>query len=457
LKKILIFLLLAHLSFSQKTPNIIVFIADDWSKHAGVYGDKVIKTPNIDKIASEGIVFQNAFCAAPSCTPSRAAILTGRYPHQLGEGGNLYGTLSAKYPNYAKILEKQGYHVGLERKGWGPGKFENGGYEHNPAGKLYRNFEEFFSKKPENQPFCFWFGSQDPHRAYIEGSGVEAGINSSLINVPAWLPNHPIIKSDLADYYFEVQRFDREIGEVIEKLKISNEYDNTLIIVTSDNGMPFPRAKANIYDTGTNIPLIISWKNGIKPNPQLQNTFVNLLDLAPTFLEITNIEIPKEMTGKSLLPFLKNQTIEHRQEVYLERERHANVRKGNESYPIRAIRNDKFLYIRNFEPDLHPAGDPVKWYSVGRYGDVDASPSKDLILDNQNNFEHYYQRAFGKRPAEELYDLSNDPDQLKNVINDKKYTKSLKNLRSKLNKWMKTTQDPRTKPTKVYSEYPYNG
>lgn len=450
-------MLFANLGLAQKSPNIIVFIADDWSKHAGVYGDKVIKTPNIDKIASQGLVFQNAFCAAPSCTPSRAAVLTGRYPHQLGEGGNLYGTLLAQYPNYAKILEKQGYHVGLERKGWGPGKYENGGYEHNPAGKEYNNFVDFFSKRSENQPFCYWFGSHDPHRIYIKGSGVESGIDSSLVKVPAWLPNHAVIKADIADYYFEVQRFDREIGEIIEKLQISNELDNTLIIVTSDNGMPFPRAKATVYDSGSNIPLIISWKNGIKPNAQLQNTFVNLIDLAPTFLEVSGTAVPKEMSGKSLLPFLKNQSLKHREEVYLERERHANTRKGNESYPVRAIRNKKFLYIRNFEPELHPAGDPEKWYSVGRYGDVDASPSKDLILDNLKDFEFYFKRAFGKRPAEELYDLSRDPNQLNNVINDKKYLKSLNILRSKLNEWMKSSQDPRLKPTRVYTEYPYRG
>ncbi|MGL4629901.1 MAG: sulfatase family protein [Leadbetterella sp.] len=457
MKKILLFLFFTHVVWAQKKPNILIFIADDWSKHAGIYGDNVVKTPNIDRIAKQGVVFENAFCSSPSCSPSRAAILTGMYPHQLESGANLHGTLAIKYPNYTQILKKNNYHVGVERKGWGPGNFEIGGYTDNPAGKVYDNFDEFLKNKKESQPFCFWFGTFDPHRPYKKSMGVQSGIDSSKIEIPRWLPNHGIVKEDIADYYYEVQRFDKEIGQVLEHLERIKELDNTLIIITSDNGMPFPRAKANVYDSGSNVPLILYWKNKVQPFAENQNTFVNLMDIAPTILEAVGLKIPKEMKGKSLVPFLLKTASVHQKEVFIERERHANVRKGNESYPVRAIRNDRFLYIKNFEPDLYPAGDPEKWYSVGSYGDVDASPTKDFLIENKLQFQVQFDQAFTKRPAEELYDLALDPLQLNNIISYKKYANDLAVLRIQLKKWMKSTQDPRLTATKVFTEYPYYG
>ena len=191
----------------------------------------------------------------------------GTLPHQNEESGNLWSTLQTKLPNYAAILTQNGYHVGLERKGWGPGDFKVGGYEQNPAGKGYKDFNEFLEKRPAGQPFCYWFGSQDPHRNYDKGTGKASGMNPADVQVPAWLPNTPEVREDLLDYYFEVQRFDQEVGELIKKLEAIGELENTLIVVTSDNGMPFPRAKANLYDAGTNLPLIFYWKNKISPHP----------------------------------------------------------------------------------------------------------------------------------------------------------------------------------------------
>jgi N-sulfoglucosamine sulfohydrolase len=454
---LMLFLLVATNTIAQKKPNILLCIADDWSLHAGVYGDSLVKTPNIDRIAKQGVVFKNAFCASPSCSPSRAAILTGRYPHQLEEGGNLWGTLPVKYPNYTQILEKNGYDVAMERKGWGPGNFEVGGYQRNPAGYAVKNFEEFWQKHPKDTPFCYWFGSQDPHRPYTKGIGSKLGVNPTLIKVPAWMPNTPDVQNDILDYYYEIQRFDRELGEIIEKLKQSGELENTIIVITGDNGMPFPRAKATVYDGGSNIPLIISWKNHIKPQPQIVETFVSLLDLAPTFLEAVKLPISAEMKGKSLMPYLKNKSQVHRNEVFIERERHANVRKGDRSYPVRAIRNKDFLYIRNYAPDLYPAGDPNEYFAVGKYGDVDASPSKDLILNDTLTYQKYFQLAFVKRPMEELYDLRNDPDQLNNIANKVNYKKQKWFLSQKLTDWMKQTQDPRLQGKDPFSGYKYYG
>lgn len=460
MKKTLFLLLLVGLSLAQaqptKRPNILFLIADDWSKHAGVYGTAAIRTPHIDRLGRDGVIFENAFCAAPSCTPSRASILTGRYPHQNIESVNLWSTLQTRLPNYTTLLQTNGYHVGLERKGWGPGNPAVGGYEQNPAGKSYPNFAAFLAAKPEGQPFCYWFGTQDPHRPYTEGSGAASGLDLSKIKVPSYLPDSPVTRSDLADYMHEVERFDREIGELLAQLEARGELDNTVIVLTSDNGLPFPRAKATLYDSGTNMPLIFYWKNTIQP--ARSRAFVNFIDLAPTFLSFAQLPIPKEMTGKSLANLLLGKTTTHRSHVFLERERHAYVREGNLSYPARALRTERFLYIQNLLPDRWPAGDPRKIHSVGSYGDVDEGPAKSLILSDTIVYSQFYQWAFGKRPAEELYDLRTDPDQLQNRANDPAYRTELARLRRKLRQWQKQTQDPRGRSEgEQIEQYPYYG
>jgi arylsulfatase A-like enzyme len=383
--------------------------------------------------------------------------LTGRYPHQLEEGGNLWGSLPRKYPNYTDLLEKNGYYVGMERKGWGPGKYEVGAYTRNPAGKAFKSFTDFWQNKPAQQAFCYWFGSQDPHRPYTKGQGKAAGLNPEQVSVPAWLPNTPEVREDILDYYFEIQRFDRELGEIIALLRQHGALSNTLIVITGDNGMPFPRAKATVYDGGSKVPLIIAWADQLKPRPRATETLVNLLDLAPTFLEAAGLPIPAEMSGKSLLPFLKNQAKIHRREVFLERERHANVRQNDQSYPVRAIRTKDFLYIRNLQPSLYPAGDPQEWFAVGEYGDVDGSPSKALILGDTLKFQPYFRLAFAKRPAEELYDLRFDPFQLNNVANQARYAKTQEALAQRINAWQSSTQDPRWLGQDPFSTYPYYG
>ena len=233
-------------------PNILFVIADDWSyPHASIYGDKVIKTPNFDRVAREGALFDNAYCAAPSCSPSCAAILTGQMPHRLEQRANLWGVLDKQYPNYTRILENQGYYVGLTRKGYGPGNFKAGGYDFNPAGKPYPDFATFYAQAPKDKPFCFWFGTTDPHRPYDLGTGEQAGMKPGQVQVPGWLPDSPVVRGDILDYYFEVQRLDRELGEMLKILEDVGQLDNTLVVVTSDNGMPFPRGKATLYDSGT--------------------------------------------------------------------------------------------------------------------------------------------------------------------------------------------------------------
>jgi len=435
-------------------PNILFLIADDWSyPHAGICEDPTVRTPTFDMLGNEGALLENAYCAAPSCSPSRASILLGRYPHQIESAGNLWSVIPDKFPNWVSLLKDAGYHSGKSRKGWGPGDFEAGGYEHNPAGKDYPDFDTFLKDKKEGQPFVYWFGSSDPHRTYETNTGVKTGMDLSSVKVPGFLPDLPCVRNDMMDYYYEVERFDRESGTIIAKLEKEGLLDNTLIVMTSDNGMPFPRAKANLYDYGTRMPLAMYWKGHIEGGKRISD-FMNFIDFGPTFLEAAGLVIPKEFSGNSLLELFSSEGIKSdRSKVFLERERHAQVRKGDLSYPSRAIRTKDFLYIRNFEPDRWPAGDPDAHRSVGQYGDVDNSISKFLIMNMKGKptDKDYFKLTFSKRPAEELYVLAEDPYNLKNEARNEKYEMILSELRNQLKMWMQETSDLRaTEPQTAY-------
>lgn len=445
----LLFLLSAYISNGEvvenNPPNILFLIADDWSfPHAGIYGDQVVRTPVFDQLALEGALFMNAYVASPSCSPSRASILTGRYPHQNEQGANLWSEWPAQFPTYVSILEEEGYFTGSTRKGWGPGEYEISGLVHNPAGKSFENFETFYQAKPNNQPFTFWFGSQDPHRDYVPNAGIQTGMRLQDVIVPDIFPDLDCVRNDILDYYFEVERFDRECGQIISFLKEIGELDNTIIVMTSDNGMPFPRAKANLYDLGTRMPLVIRWPKKIAAGTVIES-FVNFVDFAPSFLESAG-KSSETMSGKSIWNLFENPT-SGQEEVFLERERHANVRKGDLSYPIRAIRTHEYLYIKNFASERYPAGDPNVHQSVGQYGDVDNSITKFLIMamegQSTNGTPDYFQLSFGLRPEEELYDLKNDPYQMENIAAHPEYQELKKQLKKKLSDWMEATGDLR--------------
>jgi arylsulfatase A-like enzyme len=445
---------------TDSRPNILVIIDDDWGyPHAGAYGDKVVKTPHFDRVAREGVLFTNAFAAAPSCTPSRASLLTGRTAHQLAEGGNLWGFLPSRFAVYPDLLESAGYVVGVTRKGWGPGNFQAGGRTRNPAGAQFADFEEFYRQAPKDKPFCFWFGTNDPHRPYEKGSGARSGMKLDDVVVPAFLPDTPEVRSDILDYYYEVERADREAGAILAALERDGRLDNTIVVWTGDNGMPFPRAKANVYDGGTHVPLAIRYPPRVKGGRTLDD-FAVLTDLAPTLLEAAGLSAPAGMTGRSLMPLLAGQRQPGRDAVFLERERHANVRRGDLSYPARAIRTKDFLYIRNLRPDRWPAGDPEMYFAVGPFGDIDGGPSKDLLLARQSDpaIGRYFALATAKRPAEELYDLRKDPGQIENVAMRPELAQAKKELRAALDKWMRDTGDPRaTTDDDRWDRYPYFG
>jgi arylsulfatase A-like enzyme len=267
------------------------------------------------------------------------------------------------------------------------------------------------------------------------------------------------VRRDLADYYLEVQRFDREVGEIIERLRALGELDNTLIVITADNGMPFPRAKANVYDAGARVPFAMRWPDRAKAG-LVANAFINLSDLAPTFLEAAGLTPPPAMSGRSILRVAAGGSEQTRDRVFVERERHANVRKGDLSYPVRAVRTDEWLYIRNLRPDRWPAGDPEMYVAVGPYGDIDGGLSKRLLLDRRESASvaAFFGMATAKRPAEELYDLKADPGQLTNVAADPGRSDAKARLRRMLDEWMRATGDPRaTTDDDRWDRYPYYG
>lgn len=449
---------------ARRKPNILLCISDDQSwPHTSAFGDKVVKTPNFDRIARSGVLFNHAYCAAPSCTPSRSGLLTGQHIWRLSQGAQLFGTLSSRYPVYTDLLAGNGYHVGYTGKGWAPGSVQAGGRKRNPASEHYKNFKKFLDAAGSGQPWCFWFGSRDPHRDYRKGSGIASGMDAQKVAMPPVLPDAPEVRKDICDYYFEIQRFDREVGNILKHIEDAGQMDNTIIVITSDNGMPFPRAKATLYDLGVRMPLAISWKERI-PGGRKVDDFVSLTDLAPTFLEAAGVQPPPSMTGKSLLNILystKSGRIDpDRDCVFTARERHAWCRIYGKGYPSRMIRTGDFLYIRNYEPGRWPAGSPRMITNEGRYGDVDASPTKTYMLEHKEDSraKHLFELAFGKRPGEELYNCRKDPFQMLNLAGDPTYKAVKQKLSGRLTAYLKKTGDPReTSKAISWDDWPYYG
>jgi len=449
----------AETKLAGSRPNILFAIADDWSwPHAGAYGDRAVKTPAFDRLAREGALVAGSFCVAPTCTASRGGILTGQPPHRLENGANLWSTLPPRFTTYPDLLEKAGYFIGLTGKGWGPGAL--GQRTRNPAGPQFRDFAQFLQRRPADKPFCYWFGSQDPHRPYDRAFGRDSGIKPADVVVPPYLPDTPEVRDDLVDYLAEVQRFDSQIANLLRLLDEQKLAENTFVVVTSDNGLPFPRAKANLYDAGTHMPLAIRWPGRIEAGLSIDPTvLISHLDFAPTFLELAGLPRPPEMSGRSLLPLLAGSPKVGFDAVFTERERHATARAGNVGYPSRAVRTRDWLHIRNFAPNRWPAGDGDYDGAQSFFSDIDSGPTKKFLLDHRSDkgYSRLFELACAKRPPEELYDLRTDPHQLKNLADDPTWLNMKHSARKLLEDWMRSTLDPRVAnpATDVFDNYPY--
>ncbi|HEY1599301.1 MAG TPA: sulfatase [Pirellulales bacterium] len=453
-------------------PNILFMIADDWGwQHAGASGCTWVKTPTFDRMAREGVLFRNCFTNNPKCSPCRASILTGRSTWQLEEASCHFGLFPSKFAVYPSLLEEAGYHVGCTGKGWGPGDWKHGGFAHNPAGHEYnrrqltpplknvsnrdlaKNFADFLAERKAGQPFCFWLGTTEPHRAYDRDAGLRAGRQPSDAVVPAYLPDDDIVRRDLLDYALEVEWGDEQFGRAIAVLEAAGELDNTLIVITSDHGMPFPRVKGQIYEDGFHLPLAIRWGKRV-PAGRVIDDFINVRDFAPTFLAAAGLPPSSQMSGRSFLETLtsdKSGLVDPQRTVMLiGKERHDLGRPHDEGYPVRAIRTPEYLFVHNFEPDRWPACNPETGL-----GNCDDGPTKTLLVETRGR---YYDLAFGKRPAEELYRVADDPACLHNLATDPKHQDALRALRSRLETMLRAEEDPRTLGQgAIFDAYKYLG
>jgi len=277
---------------------------------------------------------------------------------------------------------------------------------------------------------------------------VKSGHSLEDVQVPPFLPEKHPVRSYLLDSCAKFELFDSEVGAMLKLLEEAGQLDNTLVVLTSDNGFPFPRGKATCYDAGTRMPLAVRWPARVKAGRALED-FVSLTDLAPTFLEAAGLQPLAEMTGHSLLSLLttgkSGKATPTRDKAFFGRERHANVRAGNLGYPIRAVRTADFLYLRNFEPDRWPTGDPPLFGDLDEHLSIDGSPSKQAVVEHGNipEVKRLFELACGKRPAEELYDLSKDPWQMINVAADPQYFDRKTKLRAELDRHLAETKDPR--------------
>ena len=462
--KYFLVLLLAVSSFAEsKRPNILFCIADDASLDFGAYGCTWTTTPTFDRIAKEGFLFNRAYTPNAKCAPSRAIILTGRHSWQLEQAGNHMAIFPAKFKGFVEALGDNGYQTGHTGKGWGPGiskgrqltgkawskrkaKSSASGISNNDYSA---NFKDFHQQRDKNKPWFFWFGTTEPHRGFEFKSGVNKNNKklSDIPKVPAYWPDTENVRHDMLDYGFEVEHFDMHLGRIIKQLEESGELDNTLIIVTSDHGRPFPRMKGQCYAGSNHIPFAIMWKGKMTGGHKIDD-YINFTDIVPTILEAAGVTVEQAgmqpVTGKSLFPIFeadKSGRVEKwRDHVVIGKERHDVGRPNNWGYPTRGILKNDMLFLENFETDRWPVGNPETGYL-----NCDASPTKTLILEMRRNGQDkkFWDLCFGKRPQFELYNLNKDPDCVDNLAGNPEYSTKMKDLRESMTNKLKEHGDPR--------------
>ncbi len=463
-----------------RPPNILVAIADDVSfPHMGAYGTGWVNTPAFDRVAREGLLFTRAYTPNAKCAPSRSAILTGRNPWQLGAAANHWPYFPEEFATYAEVLSRQGFHVGYTAKGWGPGVARDAdGTPRQLAGMPYnehtlippssgisgndyaRNFEAFLDARPSGAPFVFWYGALEPHRGYEFGAAEAKGSKTKdmIDAVPAFWPDTDSVRTDLLDYAYEIEHFDTHLARMLALLEARGELGNTLVVVTSDNGMPFPRVKGQSYDYSNHLPLAVMWADGIERAGRVIDDYVSLIDLAPTFLDVFGLDAAsagmQPIQGKSLLPVLHDRaSTPHRDFVLIGKERHDIGRPGDVGYPIRGIVEQDFLYLRNFAPERWPAGNPETGYL-----NCDGSPTKSVCLARHRKpgLAHFWALNFGMRPENELYDIANDPECLLNLAGDPAHAGRLDAMAERMALALRAEGDPRMEGRgDIFDAYPY--
>ena len=465
----------------KKKPNILFVISDDQSyPHTSIYGTEWINTPGFDRVAQEGLLFTRAYTTNAKCSPSRSTILTGRNSWLLEEATNHVPYFPEKFTTFPEVLKNNGYKTGLTGKGWAPGVAIKDGKKRNLIGEVYsekiltptanfisnvdyfENFKVFLDEKTRDQPFFFWIGGHEPHRFYEYQVGINKGNKNieQIDQVPDFWPDSKNVRTDMLDYAFEIEYFDRHLVKVIKELEKRNLLETTIIVVTSDNGMPFPRVKGQVYPFDNRLPLAIRWGEGIKNPGRVISDYFSFSDFAPTLLDLAGIEEKNHnmepFSGKIWVPVFKDLHDTHpRDYMIIGKERHDVGRENDMGYPVRGIIEGNYFYNHNFKPDRWPAGNPETGYL-----NTDGSPTKTEILNlfRQGKDSTYWNYSFGKRPKEELYDIEKDPQCLKNLAFDESYFTLKKSLRNKMIGDLKQQGDPRVQGNgDVFDQYPYSG
>ncbi len=466
-----------------RRPNILFCIADDASyPHMGAYGCTWVKTPGFDRVAKEGLLFTKCYTPNAKCSPSRACILTGRNSWQLEAACNHVPFFPAKFKTYVEALKEHGYHVGKTAKGWAPGiALDAHGKRRELTGTPYEqhqltppakhisgndyaaNFEAFLKDNKENRSWCFWYGSLEPHRAYEYGVGVQKGDKklSDIDHVPEFWPDTKAIRNDMLDYAYEIDYFDQHLVRMLDLLEKRGELDHTLVVVTADNGMPFPRVKGQKYEYSNHLPLAIRWPEGIAVSGRVIDDFVNFIDLAPTFIQLAGLEWEdtgmKPATGRSLFDIFRDNQAgashPERDHVLIGKERHDIGRPNDWGYPVRGMVKGDYLYIKNYEPSRWPAGNPETGYL-----NCDGSPTKTAILNlwREQADPAYWEMAFGQRPAEELYDIKRDPECLDDLATKSAFREIKEGMREQMLEELKAQGDPRVLGNHAaFESYPF--
>ena len=443
--------LLLALSLSLSLPlaaraaprNVLLLIADDLGMQLGCYGDPVARTPNIDRLAASGTRFTHGFASVSSCSPSRATLLTGMPTHQCGQ----YGLAHAEHNFYSfrkvkglpALLAPAGYRSGViaklhvQPKEVYPFDIEVPGNGRNPV-QIAEQAKKFFADTGD-RPFFLLVGFTDPHRA---GKGF-ANENKYPPSVPAvkfdpkslplpyHLPDTPEARADLAEYYQSVARLDHGVGLVLQELDAAKKADDTLVIFLSDNGIPFPGAKTTLYDAGVHLPLIVR-RPGQKAGV-VTSAMASWTDVAPTALEWAGVKKPAEVPGRSLLPVLDAEKADGWDTVFASHQFHEVTM----YYPMRMVRTRTHKYVLNLAPGLE----------YPHAADLWGSPTWQGILTRGDKMMGTKEvSAFLRRPREELYDLTSDPHELRNLAADPAHAKTREELRGKLAAWRKQTADP---------------
>jgi len=468
----------------KQRPNILFCIWDDASAHMSAYGYDWCKTPSFDEIAKRGILFSNAYTPNAKCAPSRSSLLTGRNSWQLEEAANHVVNFPAKFKTFPEVLRENGYVTAKTGKGWGPG--DPGmidGKKRLLIGESYSeiitrpwakgmsnedyaaNFEAFLDSVDKDQPWFFWFGAREPHRRYEYGAGQRiAGKQiSDIDSVPAFWPDNEIIRNDMLDYALEIEYSDAHLGRMLESLEEKGLLENTIIVITSDHGMPFPRCKAQEYEYSNHVPMAIMWPEGIENPGRTVRDMVSFIDLAPTFLDLAGIPFKesgmKSSPGKSLSDIFYSekdgQVNPDRDIVLIGKERHDYSRPKNQGFPIRGIVSEDFMYLYNYDISLWPAGNP----EIG-YLDIDGGPTKTEVLrqfrSGENDF--FWKLSMGKRDTnEEFFNVTNDSECMTNLATDPEYAELKQKMKTRMEDMLKEQQDPRMFGNgNIFNSYAYS-